>query len=218
MNIKLHRLNTHSFLCACIALLFAGETQTLLMAQGTNAGSPIKSGSIDLTAYAGVSAVNANEENAATLRMENHTPFGGRVAYNFDLHHAVEFSLANPLSFYADYLYHFSAIRARWVPYLTAGIGGSRYGLELGEQETGGNVETGGADRNQTALTGNFGGGIKYVLNKRFALRLDVRDLVGRYNAVFANVPGASNSLIRARGTSNDIQFTAGVVVSLHGR
>jgi hypothetical protein len=212
MKIKLPRVNNPTFRCACIGLILGGGVQTILSAQDANPGAPIRSGTIDLTAYAGLSAANTNEEDTAKLRVKNYTPFGARVAYNFDSHHAVEFSLANPLSFYGDYLYHFSAIRARWVPYLTAGIGGSRYGVELGEQETG------GPDRNRTALTGNFGGGIKYVLNRRFALRLDVRDLIGRYNAAFANVSGSSNSLIRASAMSNDVQFTAGVVFRLHGR
>jgi hypothetical protein len=173
--------------------------------------------------FAGISAAN-NGEGGAHLQIENNMPFGGRIGYNFDRHNAVEFSVANPLSFSANYLYHFSPIRRRWVLYATAGGGGSRYGLALGESggasaNANSNLNEAGPERRQTAFTGNFGGGIKYLLSNRFALRFDARDVVGRYNATFANVPGStSGPRTKVGRTLNDFQFTAGFVFRFGGR
>jgi hypothetical protein len=202
----------------CIALLFAGTTQNVVIAQSTNSSARISSGTIDVTAFVGYSATGANEESGAKLRVENHTPFGARVAYNVDSHSAVEFSVANPISFYGNYVYNFSQVRNRWAPYVTGGIGGSRYGLEVGKHETGSNLTTGGPEQNQTALTGNFGAGIKYVFNRHFAVRLDVRDLIGRYNVTVGGLTDAPANSAKLGRTLNDVQFTVGIVFHLRGR
>lgn len=193
----------------------------VLNAQPSPGGLGIRPGGVDITVFAGVSAPTSGEKEESRLQIENKLPFGGRISYNFDRHHTAEFSVANPLSFSGNYLYHFSPLRGRFVPYATAGIGGSRYGLELGQIDgstTNNNHNEGGPDRRQTAVTGNFGGGVKYLLSDRFALRLDVRDVVGRYSATFANAPPLTSGSVKVGRTFNDVQFTVGVLLRFGGR
>ncbi len=215
--------NSHgsSFWVAIAGLALSGM---MLNAQSTAATPGIRPGSVEVTVFSGVSEPANGEKDGAGLQIENKMPFGGRIGYNFDKHNTAEFSIANPLSFSANYLYHFSPLRRRFVPYATAGIGGSRYGLELGQIDgttanVTGNLNEGGPDRRQTAVTGNFGGGVKYLLSDRFALRVDVRDVVGRYSGTFANVPPvAGGSTIKVARTLNDVQFTVGFVFRFGGR
>lgn len=206
-----------------VAVAGLALSSVALNAQSTAGTSGIRPGSVDVTVFAGVSAPTGSEKEGARLQIENKMPFGGRIAYNFDKHNAAEFSVANPLSFSGNYLYHFSPLRGRFVPYATAGIGGSRYGLELGQIDgttanLNRNLSEGGPDRRQTAVTGNFGGGVKYLLSDRFALRLDVRDVVGRYSATFANVPPLTSGSVKVGRTLNDVQFTVGFVFRFGGR
>lgn len=183
-----------------------------------------RAGTIDLTIFAGVSAATGKEkDNTFSLKAKSDFPFGGRVAYNFTNHHAVEFTVANPLSFYGNYVYHFSPLKpkfvpylkSKFVPYLTAGIGGGRYQVEL-DDPTGTpvnlNTTDSGLDRRATAFTVNFGGGVKYRLTDRFALRFDARDVVGRYKASFANVVGVPNGIVNGQEQLNDLQLTGGIV------
>ena len=181
----------------------------------------IRPGSTEITAFAGLSTPANGEKEKAGLDIKNSTPLGGRISYNFTSHHTVEFSVTNPVAVYANYVYHLSPIRQKWIPYATAGAGGSRYGLELNnETETlnvaNANLRENGPDRAQTAFAGNFGGGIKYLLSDRFALRFDARDFVARYSATIAGTPGSSS--IKTGRTVNDLQFTAGFVFRFGGR
>jgi hypothetical protein len=204
-------------------MLGAAFSGSVLLAQPATDALGIRPGSLEATAFAGLSAAN-NGEGGVHLQIENNMPFGGRIGYNFDKHNAAEFSVANPLSFSANYLYHFSEIRRRWVPHATAGVGGSRYALVLGESDgatanANSNLNEAGPERRQTAFTGNFGGGIKYLLSDHFALRFDAQDVVGRYNATFANVPASTGDpTTRVGRTLNDFQFTAGFVFRFGGR
>lgn len=188
---------------------------------GKSVSQPAGAGSIEVTAFAGVSATNGNgkekETDSSRLEVKNGFPYGGRIAYNFTEHHAVEFTVANPLSVYANYVYNFSPLRGRWVPYLTAGVGGSRFGVEPGDDADApdGNTQDSGPDRRQTAFTGNFGGGVKYLLTERLALRCDARDVAGRFNATFANATGG---LVKAQRTINDFQVTGGMVFRFGGK
>jgi hypothetical protein len=205
-----------------IGLAGFGLAGGVLRAQSATGELGIRPGSVDVTAFAGVSAPTGGENERSRLQIESGIPVGGRIGYNFDKHHAVEFSIANPLSFSGNYLYHLPPLRGRFVPYATAGIGGSMQGLELGSMDsaTGDQnhtVHDGGFDRRQTALTGNFGGGVKYLLSDRFALRLDVRDVVGRYRATFATLPPLSIGSVKAGRTLNDVQITAGFVFRFGG-
>ena len=187
---------------------------------GQDAG--IRPGSTEITAFAGLSTPATGDKENAGLGIGNSMPLGGRISYNITAHHAVEFSVANPIAAYANYVYHFSPIRRKWIPYVTAGAGGSRHGLELttgteARNTTDANLRESEPDRAKTAFAGNFGGGVKYGLSDRFALRFDVRDFVGRYGATFAGTPGSATS-INARRTINDFQFTAGFVFRFGGR
>lgn len=175
-----------------------------------------RAGTINLTIFAGASAASGKENDQNfSLKAKSDFPFGGRIAYNFTNHHAVEFTVANPLSFYGNYVYHFSPVRSKFVPYLTAGIGGGRYQVEL-DDLTGTpvnlNTTDTGPDRRATAFTVNFGGGVKYRLTDRFALRFDARDVVGRYKASFANVVGAPGGIVNGQERLNDLQLTGGIV------
>lgn len=189
---------------------------------GSGSVEGIRSGSVDVTVFAGASVTGGVGKEGTRLQVENATPFGGRIAYNFDRHHAAEFSIGNPLSFSGNYVYHFSPLRIRFIPYATAGIGGSRSGLELGGGEDAtarlnANLEQGGPERRQTAVTGNFGGGVKFLLTDRFAIRFDARDVLGRYSATFANTPSATGGPVKVTQTLNDVQLTLGVVLRLGG-
>jgi len=192
--------------------VFSGRAQ----AQATSAAK-----SIELTAFVGASTYFPDEANhkQEELKFETDIPYGGRVAYNFTAHHGVEFSIANPLSFYGNYVYNFSPIRSRWVPYVTAGIGGGRYSNELAglpepNPENTDHRES-GPDSQSTTFTGNFGGGLKVWLVHRLALRFDVRDIVGRHQASLAGAPGASP--FTDSRILHDVQLTGGVVFRFGG-
>jgi hypothetical protein len=202
-----------------LVLLGVAVFRSLSLAQPATDALDVRGGSTEVTVFAGISLVNNSEKEGAGLRIETKAPFGGRVAYNFDKHSAVEFSVGNPLFLSANYLYHFYPMVGRLVPYLTAGAGGSRYGLELQEgpvltKSENLTLNEGGPGRRQTAFAGNFGGGIKYFLGDSLAVRFDVRDVVGRYSATFASAPGT----IKVARMLNDFQITAGFVFRLGGR
>jgi hypothetical protein len=195
----------------------AGEPHAQAQAKPTAVSERAKT--TELTLFAGTSVNRQEDTNTFGLQVKTGVPFGGRIAYNFDNHNAVEFTVANPLSFYGNYVYNFSTGRARLVPYLTAGVGGSRYGLELGGETPGttnvnANANTEGPDRRQTAFTANFGGGVKYFLTQRIGVRFDARDIVGRYKATFTNVTGAPGGIVNGHRTLNDVQITGGIVFS----
>jgi hypothetical protein len=173
-------------------------------------------GKTELSLFAGVSAPVGKESTGFGLEIKTGTPIGGRVLYNFSDHHAVEFSIANPLSVSANYVYNLASFHGKWVPYATAGIGGSRRELALNDNnqtaQLNSNLMETGPDRSQTAFTGNFGGGLKYFFTNRFALRFDLRDQVGGYKGTFSNVAGVPGGIVRASHTLNDIQITGGIV------
>jgi hypothetical protein len=202
-----------------LVLLGAAVFRSLSLAQPPTDALDVRGGSTEVTVFAGISLVNNSEKERAGLRIETKAPLGGRVAYNFDKHSAVEFSVGNPLFLSVNYLHHFYPLGGRLVPYLTAGGGGSRYGLELqegpiitmNEKPT---LNEDGPGRSQTAFAGNFGAGIKYFLGDSLAVRFDVRDVVGRYSATFASAPGT----IKVARTLNDFQITVGFVFRLGGR
>lgn len=211
-------------LMAVSALAQTGKTSSQPTNQPTNQPAGARASSVEVTLFAGASATNGKEKETDSSRLEvkNGFPYGGRIAYNFTEHHAVEFTVANPLSVYANYVYNFSPLRGRWVPYLTAGVGASRFGVEPGDvagvPDVNLNTQDSGPDRRQTAFTGNFGGGVKYLLTNRIALRFDARDVVGRFNATFANVTGAPGGIVKAQRTINDFQITGGIVFRFGGK
>lgn len=209
MTTQLHQLGL-TLALGFILALGTGVSVTAQTSKDDHAGT------IDLTVFAGASAAAGKEKDSAfSLKAKSGSPFGGRIAYNFTNHHAVEFTVANPLSFYGNYVYHFSPIRSKFVPYLTAGVGGGRYQVELDDLNgTPVNLNTtdAGPDRRANAFTVNFGGGVKYRLTDHFALRFDARDVVGRYKASFANVPGAPGGIVNGQERLNDLQLTGGIV------
>ena len=179
-------------------------------------------GSTEITFFAGISAPVNHESKGFGLDVKTGTPIGGRVSYNFDRHNAVEFTIANPFSLSANYVYNFSAIRGKWVPYVTAGVGGTRQEITLSDNnqpaQLNSNLMETGPDRSQTVFTGNFGGGLKYFFTERLALRFDVRDHVGHYKATFSNVAGVPGGIVTGSKTLNDFQITGGIVFRLSKR
>jgi hypothetical protein len=203
-----------------IALLLAlspllGSTGSVVLAQ-TLASEGTRSGSTEITFFAGISAPVNHESAGFGLDVKTGTPVGGRVSYNFNRYFAVEFSIANPFSLSGNYVYNFSAIRAKWVPYVTAGVGGTRHKIALDDNnqpaQLNSNLMETGPERSQTVFTGNFGGGLKYFFTERFALRFDVRDQLGRYKATFSNVAGVPGGVVTSSKTLNDFQVTGGIV------
>jgi Outer membrane protein beta-barrel domain len=205
-----------AFVLFALGLLTESLTGSVLRAGTPASGDGAGSGSNELSFFAGVSAPINKEVTGFGLEIKTGTPIGGRVLYNFNAHNAVEFSIANPLSVSANYVFNFSAFRGKWVPYLTAGIGGTRRELALSENnepaQLNSNLMETGPDRSQTAFTGNFGAGLKYFFTQRFALRFDVRNQVGNYKATFSNVAGVPGGIVRADKTLNDFQITGGIV------
>jgi hypothetical protein len=173
-------------------------------------------GKTELTLFAGVSAPVQKETTGFGLEIKTGAPIGGRILYKFTDHHAVEFSIANPLSVSANYVYNFHSIHGKWVPYATVGIGGSRREIALDDNnqpaQLNSNLMETGPDRSQTVFTGNMGGGLKFFLTNRWALRFDLRDQVGRFDGTFSNVAGVPGGIVRASRTINDIQITGGIV------
>jgi opacity protein-like surface antigen len=207
--------NSRIFLLFGLSLLIEGFTGSALWAQ-TTASEGTRSGSTEITLFAGISAPVDHESKGFGLDVKTGTPIGGRVSYNFNRHNAVEFSIANPFSLSANYVYNFSAIRDKWVPYVTAGVGGARQEIALSDNnqpaQLNSNLIETGPDRSQTVFTGNFGGGLKYFFTERFALRFDVRDQVGHYKATFSNVAGVPGGIVTGKKTLNDFQITGGIV------
>jgi hypothetical protein len=209
------RRKSRIFLLFAFSLLIVGFTGSALRAQ-TPASEGTKSGSTEITFFAGISAPVNRESKGFGLDVETGTPIGGRVSYNFNPHSAVEFSIANPFSLSANYVYSFSALKGKWVPYVTAGVGGTRHEIALDNNnqpaQLNSNLMDTGPDRSQTVFTGNFGGGLKHLLTERFALRFDVRDHVGHYEATFSNVAGVPGGIVTGSKTLNDLQVTGGLV------
>jgi opacity protein-like surface antigen len=173
-------------------------------------------GSTEITFFAGISSPINNEQNGFGLDIKTGTPIGGRASYNFDRHSAVEFSIANPFSLSANYVYNFSDIRGKWVPYVTAGVGGARHEISLSENDQpaqlNSNLMERGPDRSQTAFAGNFGAGVKYFLTQRFALRFDVRDQIAHYKATFNNIAGVPGGVVTGSKTLQEVQVTGGII------
>jgi hypothetical protein len=204
------------FALFAIGLLTYSVTGSVLRAATPPADDSTRTGNTELTFFAGISAPVNKESTGFGLEIKTGTPIGGRLLYNFSHHNAVEFSIANPFSVSANYVYHFSSFRRKWVPYVTAGIGGSRREIALSDNnqpaQLNSNLMETGPDRSQTAFTGNFGGGLKFFFTQRFALRFDVRDQVGNYKGTFSNVAGVPGGIVRASKTLNDFQITGGIV------
>ena len=203
------------FVLSALSLLIGGFPGSVLRAQ-TPASEGTLPGSTEITLFAGLSTPVNHESRGFGLDVKTGTPIGGRLSYNFNRHHAVEFSIANPFSLSANYVYNFSAIWGKWVPYVTAGVGGTRHEITLNDNnqpaQLNSNLMETGPDRSQTAFTGNFGGGLKYFFTERFALRFDVRDQVGHYKATFSNVAGVPGGIVTGSKTVNDFQLTGGIV------
>jgi opacity protein-like surface antigen len=207
--------NSRISLLFALSFLIESFTGSALRAQ-TPASEGTRSGSAEITFFAGISAPVNHESKGFGLDVKTGTPIGGRISYNFNRHNAVEFSIANPFSLSANYVYNFSAIRGKWVPYVTAGVGGTRQEIALNDNnqpaQLNSNLMETGPDRRQTVITGNFGGGLKYFFTERFALRFDVRDQVGHYKATFGNVAGVPGGVVTGSKTLNDFQITGGIV------
>jgi hypothetical protein len=205
-------------LAASIGMVVLGSVTNAQAQAGMRAEDHAKT--VELTLFAGASIAPRSEGSATSLQVKTGVPAGGRIAYNFDQHSAVEFTVANPLSVYGNYVYNFSTSRAKLVPYLTAGLGAGRYGMELGDAAGTSNTNTNesGLDRRQTAFTTNFGGGVKYFVTDKVGLRFDARDIVGCYKATFTNVAGVAGGIVQGRRTLNDAQLTVGVVFSIGRR
>jgi opacity protein-like surface antigen len=207
--------NSRIFLLFALGLLIESFTGSALQAQ-TPASEGTQSGSTETTFFAGISAPVNRETKGFGLDVKTGTPIGGRVSYNFNPHNAVEFSIANPFSLSANYVYSFSTLNGKWVPYVTAGVGGTRHEIALNDNnqpaQLNSNLMDTGPDRSQTVFTGNFGGGLKYPFTDRFALRFDVRDQVGHYEATFSNVAGVPGGIVTSSKTLNDLQVTGGIV------
>ena len=201
--------------CA-LGLLLQASAGSALFAATPPAVDDSRTGKTELTFFAGISAPVSNETTGFGLEIKTGMPIGGRALFNFSDHHAVEFSVANPFSVSANYVYNFSSFRGKWVPYVTAGIGGARRQLALNDNNTptqlNSNLMEGGADQSQTGFTGNFGAGLKYFFTNKFAIRFDVRDQVGNYTGTFSNVAGFPGGIVRAGKTLNDVQITGGIV------
>jgi hypothetical protein len=209
------RTNSRFVFRFALGLLLGSFASGVLFAQ-TAASSGTRPGSTEITLFAGISAPAGHESNGFALEINTGTLMGGRVGYNFDRHNAAEFSIANPFSLSANYAYNFSAIRGKWVPYVTAGLGGARREITLDNNnqpaQINSNLMETGPDRSQTVFTGNFGGGLKYFFTERFALRFDVCDQVGHYQATFSNVAGVPGGIVTDSKTLNDLQVTGGIV------
>jgi hypothetical protein len=209
------RCKSQTLVLFAVGLLTEGLTGSVLRA-ATPPSDEDARGSTELTFFAGVSAPVHKETTGFGLEIKTGSPIGGRLLYNFTHHNAVEFSIANPFSVLANYIYHFSSFRGKWMPYVTAGIGGARRELALNNNnepaQLNSNLMETGPDRRQTVFTGNFGGGLKYFFSKRFALRFDVRDQIGKYKGTFSNVAGVPGGIVRASKTLNDFQITGGIV------
>jgi hypothetical protein len=214
------RSDSRIILLFAISFAIGSLTATVLRAQTPSYGT--QPGSIELTFFAGASAPVNHETNGFGLEIKTGTPIGGRASYNFDHHDAVEFSIANPFLFSANYVYNVSTIRDKWVPYVTAGLGASRHEISLSDNgqaaQTNVNLMDTGPDRSQTAFAGNFGGGVKYFFTERFALRFDVRDQIGHYEATFSNVAGVPGGVVTSSKTLNDFQITGGIVLRIGKR
>src|SRR3982074_3822123 len=208
--------NSRIFLLFALSLLIESFTGSALRAE-----TPA-SGSTEIAFFAGISAPVNHESKGFGLEVKTGTPIGGRVGYNFNRHNAVEFSIANPFSLSANYVYDFSAVREKWVPYVTGGVGGTRNEIALSDNnqpaQLNSNLMETGPDRSQTVFTGNFGGGLKYFFTERFALRFDVRDQVGHYKATFSNVAGVPGGIVTDSKTLNDLQVTGGILFRFGGK
>jgi opacity protein-like surface antigen len=207
------RRNSRISLLFALGILFGSLTGNSLLAQ-TSASKGTQSRSTEISFFAGTSSPVNHETKGLGIEVGTGTPIGGRVSYNFDRHNAVEFSISNPFSLSANYAYNFPAIREKFVPYVTAGVGGTRHEIAVSDnnQPAQLNSKDAGPDRTQTVFTGNFGAGLKYFFTEKFALRFDVRDQIGHYKATFSNVAGAPGGIVTGSKTLNDVQVTGGIV------
>jgi opacity protein-like surface antigen len=209
------RRSSKLFRFVALSFLMGSFRGSVLLAQ-TPTSDGTRPGSTEITVFAGISAPVNHESKGFGLDVKTGTPIGGRASYNFNRHNAVEFSIANPFSLSANYVYNFSAIRGKWVPYVTAGVGGTRHEITLGDNnqpaQLNANLMETGPDRSQTSFSGNFGGGLKYFFTERLALRFDARDQIGHYRATFSNVAGVPGGIVTGSKTLNDFQITGGIV------
>jgi opacity protein-like surface antigen len=209
------RNNSRILLLFALSAFLEGFLGSALRAQ-TAASEGTRPGSTEITFFVGISAPVDHESTGFGLDVKTGTPIGGRVSYNFNRHNAIEFSIANPFSLFANYVYNLSTFREKWVPYVTGGVGGTRNEIALSDNNQpaplNSNLMETGPDRSQTVFAGNFGGGVKYFLTERFALRFDVRDQVGHYKATFSNVAGVPGGIVTGSKTLNDFQITGGIV------
>jgi hypothetical protein len=75
-----------------------------------------------------------------------------------------------------------------------------------------------GAGSSHDRLHGKLRRRLKHHLTGRLALRFDARDVVGRYQATFANVLGVTGGIVKGRQTYNDLQLMGGSVFIFGGR
>jgi OOP family OmpA-OmpF porin len=160
----------------------------------------ITEGSFEITPYVGAlfgDSVGDQTESGVQFDsddMDDSVSFGVRAGYNFTPVFGIEGSLGyvpdtdftgtatdgvNTVNYDvgSDQLhFHLNAVCHFWpekelVPYLTAGIGGVRFDGDvtaLGVSE----------DYDETDFAWNFGGGAKWALTERVAVRVDVRDII----------------------------------------
>src|SRR5580704_18168725 len=126
------RRSSKLFRFVALSFLMGSFRGSVLLAQ-TPTSDGTRPGSTEITVFAGISAPVNHESKGFGLDVKTGTPIGGRVSYNFNRHNAVEFTLANPFSLSANYVYNFSAIRGKWVPYVNAVVGGTRHEITLGD-------------------------------------------------------------------------------------
>src|ERR1700730_349784 len=91
------------FLLFAMRLLIESFAGSGLHAQ-TQASEGTRSGSTEITFFAGMSAPVNHESKGFGLHVKTGTPIGGRVSFNFNRHNAVELRLANPFSLLAKYI------------------------------------------------------------------------------------------------------------------
>ena len=176
-----------------------------LFAQNNNT----KVDNVELSIFGGASLFKGLTQTGLSEQLLNGEVAGGRGAYNFTEHLALELSYANSVnnvrlsvpgfngsfgnriqSLSLDPVFNFSHLNARLRPYVTAGVGADWFEpVSVGKN---------------TELAFNYGGGLKYRLASHFGLRLDARGLIGRNPSFgFSGVPNLH---------LNGLQTTAGLL------
>lgn len=191
------------------------------------AQNPLPPDTIDLTVFGGASLFGGINQSGYSEKLINGGTAGGRAAYNFSEHFALEanynFGVNNvrlPLpgnfssttgsfgnqiqALSVDPVYNFTRRRSRVRPYLTAGIGPTWFMPTKQARLVFPTLAK------STEFVFNYGAGLKFHLSEHLGFRLDARGDFGRNPAFgLTNVPNAH---------LNGLQATAGLVFYLGGR